>query len=344
MATAANATQLYKYPFLRMPLGLPKLSAGAALVVGEVFSFTGKDRHGNEMTCRRTYQSLTERTGKSRATVGRALHTTKALNLIKLDKDKGYVCEVENPADFLRCPQFLTSEEFKIRRIKRKLIGNEVRVYAYLFTRCDNRKNKDKVCFASISQIAATLNISEKTVYKAIWALLRAGLIYRPKKDKGLNGYVLSRYTLNTAILREHGVYITENVQSEPAAAPSSETSTEWTKERAEQYYYDKRAHAELMAERNLIKARENERFKLADEVYKSMSIAAAFAFREPDKAQEYERRAARAKGERLAALKELGLTEQDLIPQYECKLCNDTGYRIDTGQRCKCLPPGGGV
>ena len=344
METAANATQLYKYPFLRMPLGLPKLSAGAALLVGEVFSFTGKDKHGNDLTCRRTYQSLTERTGKSRATVGRALHTTKALNLIKLDKEKGYVFEGENVAEFLRCPQFLTSEVFKIRRIKRKLTGNEVRVYAYLFTRCDNRKNKDKVCFASISQIAATLNIGKKTVYKALWSLLRAGLIYRPKKDKGLNGYVLSRYTLNTAILRKHGVYITEEAQTE-TAAPSSDTSSEWTKESIERYYYDKRAHAELIAERNLIRARENEKFKLADEVYNSMSIAAAFApFREPDKVQEYERRAVRAKSERLVALQELGLTEQDLIPQYECKLCNDTGYCIDTGQRCKCFPPGGGV
>lgn len=346
MTKTANATQLNKYPYLRMPLGLPKLAASAVLLVSEVFSFTGKDRHGNDLTCNRTYQSFKERIGKPHATVGRAIKAATEEKLIKRDKEKGFVFELENFPDvgFLRCPQFITSEVFKIRKKKRKLLANEVRVYAYLFTHCDNRKNADKVCITSYAQIAEALNLNEKTVYKAIWSLLRAKLIYRPKKDKGVNGYRLSRYTLNVDILRKHGVLLVEE-QEHVAVADNNAAASEWTKERIEQYYYDKQERAKLIAERNLIRARQNERFKLADDIYKAMSIQAAVApFQEPDKAQEYERRAAKAKSERLIALKELGLTEKDLEPQYKCKACNDTGYRIDTGQRCKCFPPGKGV
>lgn len=343
--TEKVSTKFYKYPFLRMPLGLPKLAASAVLLVSEVFSFTGKDRHGNDLTCNRTYQSFKERIGKPHATVGRAIKAATEEKLIKRDKEKGFVFELECFQDvgFLRCPQFLASEVFKIQKKKRKLLANEIRVYAYLFTHCDNRKNADKVCITSYAKIAEALNIVEKTVHKAILALLRAKLIYRPKKDKGVNGFKLSRYTLNTDILREHGVLLVE--EQEHAAADNNATDSEWTKERIEQYYYDKQEHAKLIAERNLIRARQNERFKLADDVYKSMSIQAAVApFQEPDKVQEYERRAAKAKSERLIALKAIGLTEQDLMPLYECKRCNDTGYRIDTGQRCICFPPSGNV
>ena len=78
------------------------------------------------------------------------------------------------------------------------------------------------------------------------------------------------------------------------------------------------------------------------------MSISAAFApFRNPAQLAEFEQRAARAKADRLVALREIGLTEKDIEPQYECTLCNDTG-QLKNGARCKCYPrgspPNGGV
>ncbi len=41
-------------------------------------------------------------------------------------------------------------------------------------------------------------------------------------------------------------------------------------------------------------------------------------------------------KKNRLFTLKKLGLTEKDLMPNYSCKLCEDTGF-VD-GKKCQCL------
>ncbi len=345
----AAAKQLNNYvrllPCLRTFFHLP---LGQATVLGEVFSFTG-----DGLTCRRTYKTFQERAGVARATVGRALRAAREDNLATLDKEKGYVFNLEKvQGGFLRLPGWVISEEFQVRKNeRRKLLISERTVFSKIFTLCDNAKKDKKSCEISISELAAAVGLSERTVQRALWVLIRAGLIYRPHNDRGVNAFKKSCYTLNYKLIRTHDKVAKKERQAfakEPTVPPQSlqpsSGSQEWIA-RVERYYYDKRAFAELRAERNLIRARQNEKFKAADDACKSLGIAAAFAqFKEPERVAEYERRAARAKGERLAALKELGLTEQDLEPQYECRLCNDTGYRIDTGQRCKCFPPGGSV
>ena len=143
---------------------------------------------------------------------------------------------------------------------------------------------------------------------------------------------------MNYKLIRAHE----KKAKAEQKAAKSSpEPDRPRTLQDIEQYYRDKRDRAELIAERNLIRARENERFKLADDIATSMAITVAFApFNAPEKVEEYERRLQRAKAERLIALQELGLTEADITPQYECKLCNDTGQLSD-GSWCGCYPRG---
>ena len=34
-------------------------------------------------------------------------------------------------------------------------------------------------------------------------------------------------------------------------------------------------------------------------------------------------------------------MTEKDVEPQYDCKICKDTGY-LENGERCRCFPLGG--
>lgn len=299
------------------------------------------------MDCHRTYKSFEERTSNSRATVGRALHTGKAQELISIDKVKGYVFNLDkiNDDEFLRVLDWVIKEEFKVRKNeRRRLIKSEVSIFSYIFTHCDNHKKGDKSCVVSISELAEKLGLSERTVQRRRWTLIRAGLIYYPSKDKGVNAYKKSRYTLNYELIKAHEKKAKAEQKTDtpaPSFAPEPEQQSPETFQEIEQDYKDKRVRAEQIAESNLIRAREYERFKLADDTYKYMSISAAFApYRNPEQAAEFEKRAARAKAERLIALRDIGLTEKDIEPQYECNLCNDTG-QLTNGARCRCYPRG---
>lgn len=334
MATTATEKQFNNY--IKLPCSLLSvLPHGQAYVLGDVFSFTGARQN-----CHRTYKSFGNRVGASRATVGRALRAGKAQELIANDKEKGYVCNLDKVQgdDFLRVLDWVITEEFKVRKnVTRRLLPSERSVYSFLYTRCANGKKRNKVCTVSIAEIAAALCLCERTVQRALWALIRAGLIFRPLKDKGVNAYKKSRYTLNFKIIKAHEKEAKKKKQAKPAAEPPQPK----TFAEIEQTYADKRTRAELIAERNLIRARENANFKLWDDVYKSMKIEAAFApLKCPDRVAEFERRAAQAYAERRIALSAIGLTEDELKPQYECKECNDTG-QLTNGARCKCFPRG---
>ena len=324
--------------FIRLPYELlAKLSHGQAYVLGDVYSFTG-----DNLDCHRTYKTFGNRAGSSRATVGRALHAGRAQGLISVDENKGYVFERDklNDDKFMRVLDWIITEEFNVRKNEhRRLLPSERSIYSYIFTRCDNAKKQNKVCEASIAEIAEAVHLSERTVQRRRWSLIRAGLIYCPMEDKGVNAYKKSRYTLNYKLIREHEKKARTEART---ATVSSEQQRPKTLQDVEQYYSDKRARAELLAERNLIKAREDEAFKLADDTYKYMSFDAVLAaYRNPEQAERLEQRAAKAKVERLIALNKIGMTEKDVEPQYDCKICKDTGY-LENGERCRCFPLGG--
>lgn len=338
----ATARQLNKYR--RLPYALLELVPhGQAYVLSDVYSFTGE-----RLDCHRTYKSLGDRAGNSRATVARALKAGKTQGLISVDKNKGYVfnCTKIDDSKFMCIFDWVITEEFNVRKTeRRRLLSSERSIFGYIYTQCDNAKKSKKYCDVSISELASKLHLSERTVTKRRWSLIRAGLIYCPAAAKGVNRYKKSRYTLNFKLIREHE----QKAKAEKkAAAPKPEQQHPKTFKEIERDYQDKRDRAELISERNLIKAREYAPFRLADDTYKYMGISAAFApFKNPAQLAEFEQRAARANADRLVALREIGLTEKDIEPQYECTLCNDTG-QLKNGTRCKCYPrgspPNGGV
>ncbi len=43
-------------------------------------------------------------------------------------------------------------------------------------------------------------------------------------------------------------------------------------------------------------------------------------------------------KAEKLKILESIGLSEKDLLPKYECEICNDTGYINNTSTLCNCI------
>lgn len=194
--TNANA-QLNSY--IRLPRILNGLSFSVQQVIGEIFSFTGTAAGGKQLTCYRSYKKFVERCHVSRATVARALKIGRNKGLIKGNHKNGYESLISaSNGEFLRLPEWVMRDKFLIREnVERKLTKSEQHIYAYIFTRCTNKKNGKHTIEISISRLATELNISERTVQAALWALIRARLIYRPKEDKGINAYKASKYTLN---------------------------------------------------------------------------------------------------------------------------------------------------
>lgn len=97
-----------------------------------------------------------------------------------------------------------------------------------------------------------------------------------------------------------------------------------------------KRATAQNKAYLNLIDARKNPKFVECEKHEKSLTFEIgklkAFNLNFQHKQKELDK----IKEEKSAILKEIGLVESDLSPNYECKTCNDIGY---AGNRmCNCL------
>ena len=97
----------------------------------------------------------------------------------------------------------------------------------------------------------------------------------------------------------------------------------------------DKRDKAIFLAEKNLNIARKNEEFKKleSEEFDKMLELANLIA----DNIDEVKERIklAEIRARKYALLKNVGITEKQLKPQFECLECNDTGFV--KGKSCKC-------
>jgi hypothetical protein len=135
-------------------------------------------------------------------------------------------------------------------------------------------------------------------------------------------------------------------VESIPTSAPSSPRAVSGisaaiesanAKSDRERHYALKREKAQSVAERFLRKANSNEEYKsISTELSKmEISLAKAEVF-EPQKLPELEKRKSELLKRRAKVLKEMGIVESQLQPQYECKKCSDTGF-LPSGAACNC-------
>lgn len=105
-----------------------------------------------------------------------------------------------------------------------------------------------------------------------------------------------------------------------------------------ESYYYDLRAAAKQRAEKALAKAMADETYGNVKRQLNSLSIQLAFAeINDEESAATISEQIKQLEARGDERLKSLGLNKQQFVPQYKCKLCNDTGYDRD-GKQCECL------
>ena len=109
-----------------------------------------------------------------------------------------------------------------------------------------------------------------------------------------------------------------------------------------EKYYATLREKAQSRADKFIAKANRNARYKeLVTELSKmEISLAKAEVF-EPTKLPLLTRQKAELLRERRDILDGLGIHEEELVPQYECGKCSDTGF-LPSGAACDCYKPTG--
>lgn len=104
-----------------------------------------------------------------------------------------------------------------------------------------------------------------------------------------------------------------------------------------EKYYADLREKAQSIADKFIAKATANERYKSVAKELAGMELKLAKAeIYEPRKLPELQAKQAQLKAERLTLLREMDIEEWQLVPQYACKKCSDTGF-LATGAACDC-------
>jgi hypothetical protein len=104
-----------------------------------------------------------------------------------------------------------------------------------------------------------------------------------------------------------------------------------------ERYYSLLREKAQSRAEKFLTKANANARFKQITSELSKMEIALAKAeVFEPQNLPALQDKKKALLQERRNILAELEIQEQDLLPQFTCKNCSDTGF-LPSGIACNC-------
>ena len=332
--------------FSRIPLRLygvkaggKKLTPSACYIGGKIYAFS----HTNdpEAACRLNYEQVGEEFGFSRSTIAEAfgrLNEAGQIEKVSRDQDGTAYKYTQsfggNQYDVV--PQYLFTAEVKIDGKIRCLTGSEIRVLSHLMTECDRPQNGG-FCSASVGKLARLLRLSRTTVRKALRALMRAGLVYRRKENKGTCRQHVSAYEVNREVY-DYKKYIRKKTRGRRRKSAEAEDAD--ARSDRQRYYAGLQAEAQSRAEKYRLKAyTAAPELKTIDRELSVSEIALAKAeLSEPLTLPAIRAKRLALQERRKAKLKEIGIAEELLVPQYRCRKCSDTGYKPD-GSQCDCYP-----
>lgn len=308
------------------------------LIRGWIYSMTRTEGQ----VCRFGYSSFAEKFGLSRSTVARITRKLRCAGDISMQRMGGqksvYTYQAKVPAtSHVRTELWLYSASFTIRGIERRLSNAEIDVYSliYTHTRNDNRK-----CFeGSVREIAGILNISEKTVERAIIALLAADLISRP--TIGVNAHQKSVFLANMkrAKTERKRAKAEERAKERAQAQLPQHVIAANSRAERDKFYADLRTRCEAQADRYKERAKSDPRYIVVERQLGALNLKLAMAEVYNDVALPTLQAEQRAlQDERAGILRRLGIEEWQFDPDSfaECKECHDTGFLPD-GRYCSC-------
>lgn len=329
--------------YIERPLSFFKqaLTRATLKIRGYWYSFSVED---NE--CRVGYSTLADKLGTSRSSIARTVAGAKDSEIFKIERKGGektaytYIGEVNEREMRVRSELFFWTDIFNVYGRERRLTDAEVDVLSLIYT-C-TRYEKAKKYTGNYADIARQLGLDYTTVLRAISALSSAYLI--EIKKKGINTHEKGVYVANMNKIHKH---IRMNKKTEKVNKKQAKSKVVRLLDETSDFkrFYDlRREQAKRTAENNKEKAEQNERYKQADKRYRLLELEHAKAeLYAPLTLPEIMARKQVALAERASALREIGMTEKDLEPQYVCSKCSDTGY-LPNGRQCDCYqrPKGG--
>ena len=308
-----------------------KLSAAQRVTTAAIFSFsTGKK--SADFTCR----ELSERYRISESSAFRAIRAALDGGLVKRKKRiSEYDFEGEAGDDgFLLVREWLYFAVFDFFGSKEYLSHNEVLVLSYLMSQCRNRKGA-AIWRASRRHISRRLNLSPTTVSKSIERLKDAGLIKA-------SGTAKNKHTRETFSIVNTALERAKNDVVKRVKSKSQEVKEANERADRERYFAHLHTAAGERAEKMKARARADEAYRAADDDVRKLDIEIAKAdvsgLPTLHVLLERQRAAQAQRAERLAAM---NLTEDDLLPVWNCKKCSDSGFLTD-GSPCACYPTRG--
>ena len=317
-----------------------RFTLSAVAAGGQIYSFTCDKVNGEQPTCTRTYEGFSRDLGISVSSVGRAVGSLIAGGMVERTGQSEYITTLNKAGTFLRLENWVNTIKIKVTNkkgevIERRLTLAERLVFSLIFTHCDNGKKGGNKYVASYKEMRAVLGISEKTISKAVNTLTAAGLVIRAEYERGVNRTHKSIYHINNRLLSRNRA-ATSLIGGEWQAKTPAEAKAE-SSDRA-RWYAQRKQEAEERAERNERKARTDNRFKAADTELRTLASKEAYADLRGDLEELTLLQARRRELEeqRIKALRRLHLTPDDLLPQYHCQICNDTGF-TKQGRLCGC-------
>lgn len=304
-----------------------------------------------------TKSRLCRKCGLAKSTVKYGIEKLKAYNVIEeVEKDVYKIIPKINGKRYIVLDNYLNTKKFNVKGNIKELTSTSEMVLAYIksfymqtrtntetgereYINYDFKSRKVINYFrGSEISIATALNLPKSTVSYAILELVRAGLLYRNKqlryKDendnvryktvhkRGVTGNTLSLFAVKYEVLavEQRSVYEPQKIEFIEDLERTQEI--EVTESEIEAEYAALRAKAEMSARAAREKATNDKEFcKLQSALMRASNRVELNMI-----APKY-----------LKRLSELGLTEEELNPIYQCSLCNDTGRNYDTGQRCVC-------
>ena len=289
------------------------------------------------------YAALIEKLGLSRSTVARRIRELRKDGKIRTVRTGGqksvytYTGAAPEKAH-VNTPLWLYDEVFSIDGIERKLTKAEVDIASLIYSH--TRNDKSRCYIGSVREIAGILNLSEKTVMRAIPVLFAADIISRPVL--GINRYKQSIFVANMKrFRREDKKARKEERKKERAQAPLPQAAIDANaKAERDKFYAARQVRMEKLADGFLAQAKRHPRFEANGKEIRLIGMELAKAeVQAPLTVPTLQARREELEAERARILDEQGVEEWQLDAKNHaiCKICYDSGWQESDGRMCAC-------
>ena len=334
--------------------GREKLSVKAVLMHGLISAYTAKS--GGAFL---TYDDFHDAFGLSSKTIAKWTGELETRGKIERDKSKKdyikYTAKekasrksfIKYDKELLRVidaifgePHFTPTEEIMLCNIVSIIIRKE-----------ENGEFKVGRYKAGYTGIQTQMNVSQSTARRMMkkFADLQIIILKESGKSKGLP----NQYTLNSKLIKAW-IEVLQNREAakneaieKKSGVPEADRRAKAERKKAiqdadyrsdrEHYYSVLGQKAEDTAYWYTSVARQHEEFKKIEAELSKLQIKLAKEKSDDEKAK-LEEKELNLKVTRSIFLSKIGLSDEQLTPQYSCRKCNDTGY-LPNGRICDCYP-----